>query len=180
MLQALQTQTRTCNIYSGELDNETYRTAIQVRVSTIDFVRKYDELKVRMTGLEFLSLANHWSKIQEHSKKNKGKLVPHVSDDGKFSIEYKTFGNQSHNIMYMTHRRKMTLALSDAEIMCNSQADIKAIYEQWVEINHADPSTLTPLPIELGKGNSKCIESTGSAVHNPSRYTAEVNNAAVS
>ena len=48
----------------------SYRTAIQVRIKTIDFVRKYaDELKIRMSGLEFLSLVNQWAKIQEHSKK---------------------------------------------------------------------------------------------------------------
>ena len=40
--------------YSDDLENESYRTAIQVRIKTIDFVRKYaDELKIRMSGLEF-------------------------------------------------------------------------------------------------------------------------------
>ena len=48
-------------------------------------------------------------------------------------------------------------------------------YHEWVKVNNADPSTLKPINIELGKGNSKCIESTGSAVHNTFRYNAEVN-----
>ena len=90
--------------YSDDLENETFRTAIQVRIDTVDFVRKYgDQLKIRMSGLEFLSLVNQWAKIQEHSKKHKGKFAPYyISDDGKFSIEHKTIGTNSHNIMYMT------------------------------------------------------------------------------
>ena len=48
-------------------------------------------------------------------------------------------------------------------------------YHEWVKVNNADPSTLKPINIELGKGNSKCIESTGSAMHNLFRYNAEVN-----
>ena len=163
--------------YSDDLENETFRTAIQVRIDTVDFVRKYgDQLKIRMSGLEFLSLVNQWAKIQEHSKKHKGKFAPYyISDDGKFSIEHKTIGTNSHNIMYMTARRKMSLPLSDAEITCNSQDELRVIYDEWVKVNNADPSTLKPINIELGKGNSKCIESTGSAVHNPFRYNAEVN-----
>ena len=163
--------------YSDDLENETFRTAIQVRIDTVDFVRKYgDQLKIRMSGLEFLSLVNQWAKIQEHSKKHKGKFAPYyISDDGKFSIEHKTIGTNSHNIMYMTARRKMSLPLSDAEITCNSQDELRVIYDEWVKVNNADPSTLKPIDIELGKGNSKCIESTGSAVHNPFRYNAEVN-----
>ena len=90
--------------YLDDLENESYRTAIQVRIKTIDFVRKYaDELKIRMSGLEFLSLVNQWAQIQEHSKKNQDKFIPY----GKFSIEYKTFGTQSHNIMYITARPKI-------------------------------------------------------------------------
>ena len=59
-----------CSRYSEELENETYRTAIQVRINSIDFVRKNaDELKIRMSGLEFLSVVNQWSKIQEHFQK---------------------------------------------------------------------------------------------------------------
>ena len=163
--------------YSDDLENETFRTVIQVRIDTVDFVRKYgDQLKIRMSGLEFLSLVNQWAKIQEHSKKHKGKFAPYyISDDGKFSIEHKTIGTNSHNIMYMTARRKMSLPLSDAEITCNSQDEMRVIYDEWVKVNNADPSTLKPINIELGKGNSKCIESTGSAVHNPFRYNAEVN-----
>ena len=30
---------------------------------------------------------------------------------------------------------------------------MKAIYDQWVVISNTDPSTLSPIPIELGKGN---------------------------
>ena len=135
------------------------KPAIQVRIKTIDFVRKYaDELKIRMSGLEFLSLVNQWAKIQEYSKKNQDKFIPYyMSEDGKFSIEYKTFGTQSHNIMYITARCKMSLALSVAEIMCN-------------RVSTADPATLKPIPIEMGKGNSKVIESTACAVYNPSKF----------
>ena len=62
--------------YSDDLENESYRTAIQVRIKTTDFVRKYaDELKIRMSGLEFLSLVNQWAKIQKHSKKNQDKFM---------------------------------------------------------------------------------------------------------
>ena len=51
--------------YSEDLENETYRTAIQVRIQSVDFVRKYaDELKIRMSGPEFLGLVNQWAKIQ--------------------------------------------------------------------------------------------------------------------
>ena len=75
----------------------------------------------------------------------------------------------------MTARRKMALPLSDAEITCNSQDEFRVIYDEWVKVNNADQSTLKPIDIELGNGNSKCIESTGSAVHNPFRYNAEVN-----
>ena len=164
--------------YSDDLENESYRTAIQVRIKTIDFVRKYaDELKIRMSGLEFLSLVNQWAKIQEHSKKNQDKFIPYyMSEDGKFSIEYKTFGTQSHNIMYITSRRKMSLALSVAEIMCNSQAELRAIYDEWVRVSTADPATLKPIPIEMGKGNSKVIESTACAVYNPSKFLQANNN----
>ena len=69
----------------------------------------------------------------------------------------------------------VSLPLSDTEITCNSQDELRVIYDEWVKVNNADPSTLKPINIELGKGNSKCIESTGSAVHNPFRYNAEVN-----
>ena len=66
-----------------------------------------------MSGLEFLSQVNQRTKIQEQSKKNQNQFIPHyMSEDGKFSIEYKTFGTQSHNIMYIRTRRKMSLALS--------------------------------------------------------------------
>ena len=151
---------------------------LQVRIKTIDFVRKYaDELKIRMSGLEFLSLVNQWAKIQEHSKKNQDKFIPYyMSEDGKFSIEYKTFGTQSHNIMYITARRKMSLALSVAEIMCNSQAELRAIYDEWVRVSTADPATLKPIPIEMGKGNSKVIENTACAVYNPSKFLQANNN----
>ena len=154
----------------GNLENENFRTAIQVRIDTVDFVRKYgDQLKIRMSGLEFLSLVNQWAKIQEHSKTHKGKFAPYISDDGKFSIEHRTIGTNSHNIMYMTTRRKMSLPLSDAEITCNSQDELRVIYDEWVKVNNADLSNLKPI------NNSKCIESTGSAMHNPLRYNAEVN-----
>ena len=69
----------------------------------------------------------------------------------------------------------MSLLLSDAEITCNCQDELRVIYDEWVKVNNADLSTLKPINIELGKGTSKCIESTGSAVHNPLRYNAEVN-----
>ena len=163
--------------YSDDMENETFRTAIQVRIDTVDFVRNYgDQLKIRMSGLEFLSLVNQWGKIQEHSKKHKSKFAPYyISDDGKFSIEHKTIGTNSHNVMYMTAGRKMSLPLSDAEITCNSQDELRVIYDERVKVNNAEPSTLKPINIELGKWNSKCIESTGSAVHNPFCYNAEVN-----
>ena len=83
-----------------------------------------------MSGLEFLRLDNQWSKTQEHSKKNQDKFTPYyMSEDGKISIEYKTFGTLSYNIMYITARHKMSLALSVAEIMCNSQAELRVIYD---------------------------------------------------
>ena len=78
-----------------------------------------------------------------------------MSEDGKFSIEYKTFGTQSHNIMYITVRRKLSLALSEAEIMCSSQAELRAIYDEWVTVSNINPATLKSIPIEMGKGNSK-------------------------
>ena len=128
-----------------------------------------DELKIRMSGLEFLSLVNQWAKIQEHSKKNQDKFIPYyMSEDCKFSIEYKTFGTQSHNIMYIT--------ASVAEIMCNSQAELRAIYDEWVRVSTADPATLKPMPTEMGKGNSKVIESTACAVYNPSKFLQANNN----
>ena len=67
--------------------------------------------------------------------------------------------------MYITSRRKMSLALSVAEIMCNSQAELRAIYDEWVRVSTADPATLKPIPIEMGKGNSKVIESMACAVY---------------
>ena len=99
-----------------------------------------------------------------------------MSEDGKFSIEYKTFGTQSHNIMYKTARRKMSLALSVAEIMCNSQGELRAIYDEWVRVSTADPATLKPIPIEMDKGNSQVIESTACAVYNPSKFLQANNN----
>ena len=48
-------------------------------------------------------------------------------------------------MFYINPKRKMYLALSDAEIMCNSQADMRAIYD-------------------------KVVESPCSAVHNPQQY----------
>ena len=94
-----------------------------------------------------------------------------MSEDGKFSIEYKTFGTQSHNIMYITARCKMSLALSVAEIMCKSQAELRAIYDEWVRVSTADPATLKPIPIEMGKRNSKVIESTAvQYITHPSFY----------
>ena len=64
--------------YSDDLENESFRTAIQVRIDKVDFVRKYGyQLKIRMSGLEFLSLVKQWAKIQEHSKTHKGKFAPY-------------------------------------------------------------------------------------------------------
>ena len=77
-----------------------------------------------------------------------------MSEDGKFSIEYKTLGTQSQNIMYITAKRKRSLAISVAEIMSNSQAELRAIYDEWVRVSTADPATLKPIPIEMDKGNS--------------------------
>ena len=99
-----------------------------------------------------------------------------MSEDGKFSIEYKTLGTQSHNIMYITARRKMSLALSVAEIMCNSHSELRAIYDEWVRVSTADPATLKPISIEMGKGNSKVIESTACAVYHPSKFLQANNN----
>ena len=70
----------------------------------------------------------------------------------------------------------MSLALSEAEIMCNSQADLRATYDQWVRVSNADPASLKPIPIEMGKGNSKVTESTGSRVCNPVKFNHASNN----
>ena len=70
----------------------------------------------------------------------------------------------------------MSLALSVAEIMCNSQAELRAIYDEWLRVSTADPATLKPIPIEMGKGNSKVIESTACAVYNPSKFLQANNN----
>ena len=133
--------------YSDDLENETFRTAIQVRIDTVDFVRKYGD-QLRMSGLEFLSLVNQWSKIQEHSKTHKGKFAPgclfvchlilllmcflfnyFISDDGKFSIEHKTIGTKSHSIMYMT-------ANTQNVIVEESQEDMVSRYFQTPQNEH--------------------------------------------
>ena len=57
----------------------------------------------------------------------------------------------------MTARRKMLLPLSDAEITCNIQAELGAIYDEWVKVNNADPSSLKPIKIELGKGRVPAV-----------------------
>ena len=104
-------------LHSDDLENETFRTAIQVRIDTVDFVRKYGD-QLRMSGLEFLSLVNQWSKIQEHSKTHKGKFAPYyISDDGKFSIEHKTIGTKSHSIMYMTANTQNVIVEESQEDM---------------------------------------------------------------
>ena len=166
------------NRYTKMLENETFRTAIQVRYETIDFVRKFtDELKLRFSGPTYLSLVNQWAKIQEHSVTNDGKFMPYyVSEDKKFSIEAKTFGNKNFNMLYINPKRKMSLALSDAEIMCNSQADMRAIYDRWVKVNQTDLSQLMPIKIELGRGHSKVVESPCSAVHNAQQYDDSLKN----
>ena len=38
----------------------------------------------------------------------------------------------------------MYMSSSDAEIMCNSKADMRAIYEEWVKVNNTDLSLLKP------------------------------------
>ena len=103
----------TVNIFTGKLENETFRTAIQVRVDYVDFVRQYDDiLKIRMTGLEFLSLAKHWGKVKAHCKKYEGKFVPvYSSQDGKWSIKQQRCGGQDYNKLFITHNSKMSLAL---------------------------------------------------------------------
>ena len=53
---------------------------------------------------------------------------------------------------------------------------MKAIYDQWVVISNTDPSTLSPIPIELGKGNPKCMESTGSAMYNEIKFNQSTMN----
>ena len=89
-------------LHSDDLENETFRTAIQVRIDTVDF----------------LSLVNQWSKIQEHSKTHKGKFAPYyISDDGKFSIEHKTIGTKSHSIMYMTANTQNVIVEESQEDM---------------------------------------------------------------
>ena len=166
------------NRYTKMLENETFRTAIQVRYDSIDFVRKFtDELKLRFSGPAYLSLVNQWAEIQEHSVKNDGKFMPYyVSEDKRFSVESRTFGNKNYNMLYINPKRKMSLALSDAEIMCNSQADMRAIYDRWVKVNQTDLSQLVPIKIELGRGNSKVVESPCSAVHNPQQYDESLKN----
>ena len=105
------------------------------------------------------------------------KVIPYyMSKDGKFGIEYKTIGTQSHNIMYITARHKMLQAFSVAEIMCNSQAELRAVYDEWVRVSTADPATLKPIPIEMGKDNSNVIQSTACAVYNPSKFLHANNN----
>ena len=160
------------NRYTKMLENEKFRTAIQVRYDTIDFVRKYnDELKLRLSGPDFLSLVNQWAKIQDHSVKHDGKFMPYyVSKDKKFNTEAHTYGSRTYNMLFITPKRKMYIALSDAEIMCNSQADMRAIYDRWVKVNSTDPSQLVPIAIELGRGHSKVVESPCCAVHNPQQY----------
>ena len=64
----------------------------------------------------------------------------------------------------------MSLALSVAEIM------LTAIYDEWVRVSTADPATIKPIPIEMGKGNSKVIESMACAVYNPSKFLQANNN----
>ena len=66
------------NMYSKMLENEKFRTAVQVRYDTSDFVRRYnDELKLRLNGPDYLSLVNQWDKIQEHSVQHDGKFMPY-------------------------------------------------------------------------------------------------------
>ena len=86
------------------------------------------------------------------------------------SVEAHTYGNRTYNMLYINPKRKMYLALSDAEIMCNSQEDMRAIYDRWVKVNATDPSQLVPIAIELGRGHSKVVESPCSAMHNPQQY----------
>ena len=100
----------TVNPYSHKLEGETFRSAIQVRVQNIDFVRKFcDILKLRMTGLEFLSLVKQWKSIQNHCKDNNGNFSPQYdSHDGKFTIKYdgNKIGNKYYNIFCMTQRER--------------------------------------------------------------------------
>ena len=160
------------NRYTKMLENEKFRTAVQVRYDTTDFVRKYnDELKLRLNGPDYLSLVNQWDKIQEHSVQHNGKFMPYfISEDKKVSIEAHTFGNKTYNMIYITPKRKMYMSSSDAEIMCNSKADMRAIYEEWVKVNNTDLSLLKPIPIEVGRGNFQVIVSPCSAIHNPNQF----------
>ena len=68
----------------------------------------------------------------------------------------------------------MYMSLSDAEIMYNSKADVRAIYDEWVKVHNTDVSLLKPIPIELGRCQSKVVESPCSAVHNPLQYDDSV------
>ena len=45
-----------------------------------------------------------------------------------------------------------------------------------MSVSTADPATLKRIPIEMGKGNSKVIESTACAVYNPSKFLQANNN----
>ena len=62
------------------------------------------------------------------------------------------------------------------EIMTNSPAEVKAIYDKWFKIHHVDPSKLKPVPVELGRGNPKCAESVATAVYNSSKFATSKRN----
>ena len=93
-------------------------SGLPFRLELIQWILSESGDQLRMSGLEFLSLVNQWSKIQEHSKTHKGKFAPYyISDDGKFSIEHKTIGTKSHSIMYMTANTQNVIVEESQEDM---------------------------------------------------------------
>ena len=99
--------------------------------------------------MEFLSLVNQWSKIQQHSVSPimVNSCLTIYQKIKKFSIEEHQFGKQRHNMIYLLPKHKMYLALSDAEIMFNSQDDLHAIYEEWVKVQIQVCLNLSPLKL---------------------------------
>lgn len=147
--------------FQGKLSNMRFRTAIQLRQGSIDFVRKWDDcLMLRLTKNQFSKLVKWWPMIQKQGTETSFRFNPLFTREVggfKVSVTSVLVKGAYWPKMYVGDEPVMgkSLNISGVEIMANSAGDLGKILSAYIEMEKAGWQSLQPMVIELGNGNPK-------------------------
>ena len=151
--------------FQGECKSFNFRTAVQIRQQTLDFVKKWDDqLMIRMTPWEFAQLCRMWPDIQQHGKDTYFKFNPEFKkkvprakgEDFDVSVCAVEVAGNFHPKLYIGKDSKVLgkfLNISDVELTCTTQEDLLKILASYKDLKARGFPDDEIKKVELGQGN---------------------------